>query len=104
MFGFSHFPELIALLVVALLIFGPKRLPEIGGAVGKGIREFRKGTSAEAEDGSAAHTDVRLPDTQPSVTSSTADTDVTRAATAPRAAQDTGATDPTLPTGHTGTQ
>ena len=45
MFGVSHLPELILLLVVALVVFGPKRLPEIGGAMGKSIREFRKGTS-----------------------------------------------------------
>jgi TatA/E family protein of Tat protein translocase len=41
----GHLPELVILLVVALVIFGPKRLPEIGGAMGKGIREFRKGTT-----------------------------------------------------------
>lgn len=41
MFGLGA-PELIVILVVALLIFGPGRLPEIGGALGKGIRDFRK--------------------------------------------------------------
>jgi len=44
MFGF-HAPELIIILVVALLIFGPKRLPEMGAGVGKFIREFRKGVN-----------------------------------------------------------
>ena len=44
MFGF-HAPELIIVLVVALLIFGPKRLPEMGAGVGKFIREFRKGVN-----------------------------------------------------------
>jgi len=33
-------------LVIALVIFGPKKLPEIGSALGKGIREFRKSTQA----------------------------------------------------------
>jgi len=42
MFGIGHFPELLALAVVALLVFGPKRLPEMGNAVGKTIREFQK--------------------------------------------------------------
>ncbi len=42
MFGF-HAPELIIILVVALLIFGPKKLPEMGSAIGKSIKEFRKG-------------------------------------------------------------
>jgi len=41
MFGLGA-PELIIILVVALVIFGPGRLPEIGGALGKGIRDFRK--------------------------------------------------------------
>ena len=38
----SHLPELLVVMVVALLIFGPKRLPEIGNSVGKTIKEFRK--------------------------------------------------------------
>ncbi len=42
MFGF-HAPELIIILVVALLIFGPKKLPEMGSAIGKSIKEFQKG-------------------------------------------------------------
>ncbi len=36
---------IIAILVVVLIIFGPGRLPELGGAVGKAMREFRKATS-----------------------------------------------------------
>jgi TatA/E family protein of Tat protein translocase len=34
--------ELILILVVALMVFGPRRLPEIGAALGKAIREFRE--------------------------------------------------------------
>jgi sec-independent protein translocase protein TatA len=41
--------ELIIVLVIILIIFGVGRLPEIGGALGKGIREFRK-TSIDAKD------------------------------------------------------
>ena len=37
--------ELILVLVIALVIFGPGKLPEIGQAVGKGIREFRRAAS-----------------------------------------------------------
>lgn len=37
-----HWPELIIITIVALLIFGPKRLPEIGGAIGNTYKEFRK--------------------------------------------------------------
>lgn len=49
MFGIGHMPELILLLVLALIIFGPGKLPELGGALGKGIREFRK-TSTDIQD------------------------------------------------------
>jgi sec-independent protein translocase protein TatA len=36
---------IIAIVVVVLIIFGPGRLPELGGAIGKAMREFRKATS-----------------------------------------------------------
>lgn len=38
-------PELILILVVVLVIFGPGRLPDVGNAIGKGIREFRKASN-----------------------------------------------------------
>src|SRR5690349_4200195 len=41
-FGF-HGLDLVVILVIALLIFGPKKLPEMGSAIGKSIQEFRKG-------------------------------------------------------------
>ena len=40
-------PELVLILVIALVVFGPGKLPEIGKAVGKSLREFR---SASKED------------------------------------------------------
>lgn len=39
--------ELILILVIALVVFGPGKLPEVGKALGKGIQEFRKATSGE---------------------------------------------------------
>jgi sec-independent protein translocase protein TatA len=41
----GHWTYLLILLVVVLIIFGPGRLPELGGAVGKAMREFRKATT-----------------------------------------------------------
>lgn len=38
-------PELIIILVIALLILGPGKLPEVGSSLGKSIREFRKASS-----------------------------------------------------------
>ena len=45
MFGPLGVPELIFILILALLIFGPKRLPEIGRTLGRGMSEFRKASS-----------------------------------------------------------
>ena len=45
----GHLPEIIIVLVVILIIWGPGKLPDDGAAMGKGIREFRK-ASSEAHD------------------------------------------------------
>src|SRR5262245_50890921 len=37
--------EMVVIFIVALLVFGPKKLPELGKSLGKGIREFRKATN-----------------------------------------------------------
>jgi sec-independent protein translocase protein TatA len=41
---------LIVILVVALLVFGPKRLPEIGRSLGKGMREFKDSITGGSDD------------------------------------------------------
>jgi sec-independent protein translocase protein TatA len=41
---------LIILLAIVLIIFGPGKLPELGGAVGRGIREFRKASSEVTDE------------------------------------------------------
>jgi TatA/E family protein of Tat protein translocase len=45
MFGSIGGPELLVIFVVALLIFGPRRLAEIGRGLGKGLAEFRRAAS-----------------------------------------------------------
>ncbi len=42
MFGPIGWPEIIIILIIALLLFGAKRLPEIGRSMGKAIKEFKK--------------------------------------------------------------
>ncbi len=49
MFGLGS-TELIIILVLVLIIFGAGKLPEIGGALGKGIRSFRKGAQGDEID------------------------------------------------------
>ena len=44
------FPELILLLAIALLVFGPQRLAGMGTALGRAIREFRRGLQEPAQD------------------------------------------------------
>ncbi|ANU26540.1 twin-arginine translocase TatA/TatE family subunit [Planococcus versutus] len=43
-------PGLIIILVIVLIIFGPKKLPEIGGAVGKTFSEFKRSTKGLMDD------------------------------------------------------
>jgi TatA/E family protein of Tat protein translocase len=44
MFGSIGLPELLLILAIALLVFGPKKLPEVGRSLGKAMREFKKST------------------------------------------------------------
>ena len=45
MFGSLGLPEIVVILLVALLVFGPRRLPEIGRTIGKALGEFRRATT-----------------------------------------------------------
>lgn len=56
MFGIGM-PELIVIFIVALLVFGPRKLPELGKALGRGLREFKR-ASEELKEG--FNTDFRL--------------------------------------------
>ena len=48
--------ELLILLLVLLLVFGPKRLPEMGRQLGKGMREFKESVSGSDKDDDDLHT------------------------------------------------
>jgi sec-independent protein translocase protein TatA len=45
--GFIGMPELIVLAIVLLLVFGPKRLPEMGRSMGHGMREFKESITGD---------------------------------------------------------
>jgi sec-independent protein translocase protein TatA len=69
--------EIMIVLVIALVVFGPKRLPELGKSVGKGIREFRGSVSGEHDD---AEDKAQLTVEQPPVVAAGAATKATDAA------------------------
>ena len=67
--GNLGFSEMIFIFVVALLVFGPKKLPELGRSIGKGLAEFRRASAElqgnlEREIQNMEH-DVHAADTKP---------------------------------------
>jgi sec-independent protein translocase protein TatA len=48
--GGIGFPEMMVILVIALIIFGPKKLPQLGEGLGKAIRSFKDGMKEGVED------------------------------------------------------
>jgi sec-independent protein translocase protein TatA len=51
--------EIIVVLIIALIVFGPKRLPELGNSLGKGIREFKDSVTGENKDDDVDDDDVK---------------------------------------------
>lgn len=45
--------EILVVLIIALIVFGPKRLPELGSSLGRGIREFRGAVTGEKDEDEA---------------------------------------------------
>ena len=64
--------ELILIVVIVVLLFGAKRIPEVARGIGKGIKEFRKGLAGKDEgdeqgkESTARREDSKLPDDQKS--------------------------------------
>ncbi len=80
-FGNFSFWEILLIFVVVLLLFGAKRIPEIAGSMGKGIREFKRSLSDVERS-------ISEPD-KPSSSSRIADRDVQRDVTAGTSARET---------------
>lgn len=50
--------EIVVVLVVALIVFGPKRLPELGNSLGRSIREFKGSVTGESDGGNEKAKDI----------------------------------------------
>jgi sec-independent protein translocase protein TatA len=64
MFGLG-FPELIIILIIVVMIFGVGKLPEVGGAIGKGIRSFKRASKEPDKDDSTLPKEGRKQDNPP---------------------------------------
>lgn len=69
MFGGLGLPELVVIGVAALLVFGPRRLPELAKSLGKGIRDFKKALEGGGSDDESSEESKKLLDSQKSAQS-----------------------------------
>ena len=83
MFGSIGMPELIIIFVIALIIFGPRKLPELGRSLGKSLAEFKR---ASNELKSTLEEEIRLEEQRSTLEESKAKATAAAAATTPAAA------------------
>jgi sec-independent protein translocase protein TatA len=65
MLGGIGWPEIVVILIIALIVFGPKRLPEMGRSLGKGIREFRGSLSGDNDEKDSQQHEIAAGDPGP---------------------------------------
>jgi sec-independent protein translocase protein TatA len=80
MFGSLGMPELIVIFVIALIIFGPRKLPELGRSLGKSLAEFKR---ASNELKSTLEEEIRLDEQRANLEASKAASAAAAAATPP---------------------
>jgi sec-independent protein translocase protein TatA len=70
MFGSIGMPELVVIFVVALIVFGPRKLPELGRSLGKSLSEFKR---ASNELRNTLDEEIRIDDRKPVAASASTD-------------------------------
>ena len=70
--GWTQPSHIVIILVIALLLFGGKRLPEIGRSLGHGMREFKDAVTGDSKPEEPIETQPELPPAEPTIVATTA--------------------------------
>jgi sec-independent protein translocase protein TatA len=79
-------PEIAIVLLIVLVIFGPKRLPQLGRSLGSGMREFKDAVTGKSKDDDDDSPELSAPAPDPAERVTTASADETPAGNRPKAA------------------
>ena len=71
--GLGHWWIILLVLAIVLIVYGPGKLPEVGGAIGRGIREFRKASSDLTDEIKRSATQDSTPAAPPAAEAKPAD-------------------------------
>jgi sec-independent protein translocase protein TatA len=91
MLGSIGMPELIIIFVIALIFFGPRKLPELGRSLGKSLAEFKRATN---ELKSTLEDEIRLEEQRVNLEATRAPAAQTAASTTPAETEHSGTTEP----------
>ena len=75
--GSIGWPDLVVILLIALIIFGPKRLPEMGRSLGRGMREFKDSITGKDDDYERPRDELPRGENEPVVSAKARESDTT---------------------------